>query len=109
MKQLSKNMIWNMFLTIVTKAEDFIQDKTKNLEITTFGLNEIKKLLTDISNDEKNNRFLEEYKNKQLKCSICNKNISENLSEFGGIIKDSKGKWILICRNLNCYNKSLSK
>lgn len=98
-----------MFLTAIIKAEDFIQDKTKNLEITTFGLNEIKKLLTDISRDEKNDKFLQEYKNKQLKCSVCNKNISKNLTEFGGAIKNSQGKWTLLCRNLNCYNKSLSK
>lgn len=102
-------MFWNMFLTTIHKVEDTIKEKIPSLKINTFNLNEIEKLLKKLDKDNKDSKLLEEYYNKKIKCSVCNKNLSEDINEFGGSILNKKGKWIILCRDLDCYNKSLSK
>jgi len=98
-----------MFSAMIHKIDEIVEKTKTDLEVKTFGINDIKKLIKIISKENNNQRLIEDYKNKNLKCSICNKNISVDKSEFGGVIKDSQNRWILLCRDLNCYNKALSE
>ena len=98
-----------MFSAMINKVDGLIKETKSNFEITTFGIKDIKRLININSKENKDKKILEDYKNKSLNCSVCKKNISINISEFGGVIKNSQNKWILLCRDLNCYNKALSE
>ncbi len=98
-----------MFSAIVQKTEDFIKERINTFEINTFGIRDIKKLILIIFKENNDKSILEDYKNNRLTCSICKKNIFKDINNLGGAIKDKQGKWILLCRDLNCYNKALSK
>lgn len=98
-----------MFSAIVQKTEDFVKDRFNTFEINTFGIRDIKRLISIISEENKDKKMVEDYRNNKLTCSVCKKNISKEINNLGGAIKDKQGKWILLCRDLNCYNKALSK
>lgn len=91
------------------KIDYSIKEKLEILEITTFGIKDIKNLILIISKENNDKKILEDYENGKLICSVCNKNISKNINNIGGIIKNKIGRWILLCRDLNCYNRALSK
>lgn len=98
-----------MLLEMIHKTEELIKNGFNTFEINTFGINDIKKLIKIISKENKDKKILEDHINKSLKCSVCKKDISKRISEFGGAIKNSQNRWILLCRDLNCYNKALSE